>query len=177
MDKIKFIGGMTLLLIIITAGIFYWFEQNKTIKNKQVTCLASIIPKVVLHHNQEEIVNLLQDLAKETGDLAPEKAVKTQAPPIFSQRIDEKLIEIANLYQAQDQADFSKGTVALAIDQAASYFKKDAPEFLGECMNILSRAESQCGSLEKVTDDNRDCLNSFTPKIMSLMDRYLKPAQ
>ena len=77
-------------------------------KNKQVTCLAAVIPKVVLHHNQEEIVNLLQNLAEETGDLAPEKKVETQVKPIFSQRVDEKLIEIANLYQSQSQAGCSR---------------------------------------------------------------------
>lgn len=173
MSIFKFIGLLSILLAVVAVGVFYWFEQQKSMKNKQVTCLASVIPKVVLHHNQEEIVNLLQDLAEDTGDLAPQAAVKAQSQPIFSQRIDKKLIEIANLYQQQPDASLSQGAVAIAVDEVTKYFQKDAPQFLGGCMNILSQAESQCGSLDKVSDENKQCFNSFTPKITALMEEFL----
>ena len=152
-------------------GIRFYLQLQD--KKKHITCLSAVIPTVVLHHQQEDIVQLLQGLADDVGETVPQKERSEKVNPMFSDRVDAALIEIAEVFKNhQEQASLSDTNVSKVVDKAVGYFKKDAPEFLSTCTEILVRAEKKCGPLDGVTENNRDCLNEFSPEITKLVGKY-----
>lgn len=162
--------GVVVLASVSVGGYFY-FAQGHALDERHTTCLAAVIPSVVLHHQQEEIVQLIQDLAKETKEsLAPEKTESVR--PIFSARVDGELLKIAEAFQAQGVAESSSG-VSDAMVRAQQFFNEDAPSFASKCLGIVTEAKTVCGTLEAQSEAQKSCLDPYSEKINDLVKAHV----
>jgi hypothetical protein len=165
MRKKFLLFGLTPAVAFLVAGwVFGGWNPFSSIDPRHTTCLAAVIPSVVMHHQQEEIVQLLQNLAKETkSHVDPEATAPVKA--IFSNRLDQELLRIANAFQNQDKS----GEVAEPMTTAVRYFETDAPAFLESCLAVLDSAKKQCGTIDATTPEQIECLTPFSEEINTLL--------
>lgn len=164
------------LLVAGLAGTGTWYlsKNSKKISPMEMTCLSAVVPSVVLHHEQEQIVDLLQQLANEEKSTAPEKSLVEGKKSIFSERIDTELLKIAELFKIRgEDVQLENADVMSSVTRALSYFKKDAPEYLNGCMTRLEAAKKECGTIENPNETEKLCLEKHAEGINSWAQSFL----
>lgn len=153
----------------------YHFTQQKgdTTQMLQVNCLAAVIPSVVLHHQQAEIVSLLQDLAEDTKTELPKHEL-TRPEPFFTTSVDAELIKIAELFKAKSQKINVESTdVASAMQQAIQAMKTDKVEYFEKCEALMKKVETKCGNLNDKGRLESPCVAGFSKELESLIPKQL----
>lgn len=156
------------------AGAYLWIFQSKKATPHEMTCLSAIVPSVVLHHEQEQIVHLLQTLADENNEAVPDELKHEAKTPVFSPRVDDELLNIARLFQIRgSDATMEKADVMSSAGRALAYFKTDAPSYMEGCLQRLIEAETDCGTVEKPSDTEKICLEKHSESIHRWAQKFL----
>lgn len=166
-----------LVATLVGAGTWQWLSNKSNANSREMTCLSAVVPSVVLHHDQEQIVQLLQSLAEETNEAVPENLKSTPVQPVFSKRVDEELLNIARLFQLRgDDAVMEKSDVMNSAGKALEYFRSDAPTYLEGCLQRLKEAETDCGNIEDPNDQEKLCLEKHSEGINRWAQKFLPDA-
>jgi hypothetical protein len=157
---------------IVAAVSFYLFYQSHLQSQaeqsaRHISCLSAVIPSVVLHHQQGEIVALLQELASDTGTPIAQEDSKPSA--FFSSAIDSELIRISELYQAKQKLGASNTSeVNQAVDRAVKLMRSEKLGYFEECDRLMKTIESECGSLKQLVPDNPSCFQKYNQQLSDL---------
>lgn len=161
-------------LVAASAGIgAYFYLDGKAVETaRQAACVATVVPMVSLHHNQNEIVSLLEELASE--EESPNKAPVNTAPVatsyVFTKTIDEKLMTIAKMYREQQSGQtVNHETLNKHLETTVDAFQAEAPEFMRRCNHLLVEMEQECGPLEAELPDQTGCREKYNEKLQTII--------
>lgn len=164
----------TVVAAIAALGTWYWLHWQNPASPREMTCLSAIVPSVVLHHDQEQIVQLLQSLAEDNNEPLPEELPSAPVRPVFSSRVDDELLKIARLFQLRGEAaTLEKSDVMGSVGKAVRYFREDAPAYMDGCLQRLNEAEADCGNIENPSDEEKLCLEKHSESINRWASRFL----
>ena len=165
-----------LLILFVVAGASFlafntYYSINK-VSPEKMTCLSALVPPVVLHYQQDDIVRMLQDLAKSNNETLPEDLKEKPIQPVISERVDKELLSIGHFFQLKSQnALMEEASILSTVKLAINYLRKDAPEFLTGCLSQLQMAKEQCGTIDNPNEKQQLCLESHSEKIQQLIPK------
>ena len=163
------------ILTVMLFGAFYYkySKQKQQIRSYHLNCLASVIPPVVLHNNQNEIVNLIQNLANETQTQIPESEFPepNQTKAFFTPAIDAELIHLGELFRAKNDKSmkFDSDDVSQSIDQTIELMRANETPFLKSCEKLMRKIEKKCGDIHSADNEDPACLQSFNEELSALI--------
>lgn len=163
------------LPIVISLSVALWayerWQERSEKLAQRLSCLSAVIPSVVLHSEQDEIIGLLQELANETATQIPEKE-KTVSRAFFSPAIDAELIHISKLFQKKQRFGISNETdVENSVEKVIELMTAQETPFLARCERLMSTIEKACGSLKEISPDNPSCFQKYNEKILALIPK------
>ncbi len=169
------IFGIPVFAAIVAAfSTWHWLSSPQKANSREITCLSAVVPSVVLHHDQEQIVQLLHGLANESNEPLPEDLQVQSIKPVFSRQVDEQLLKIARLFQLRgDEALLEQGDVLSSMSQALEAFRKEAPAYLEGCLQRLDEAQADCGNIENPSDKEKLCLEKHSESINRWAQKFL----
>ena len=151
----------------------YFSKASHQPTEREMTCLSALIPSIVLHYEQEEIVQLLNDLANENKENIPDNLNAEPVKPVFNTRLDKELLQIAKYFSIRnDNPMMEQADVIPSVTRALQMFKSDSPKYLNTCLTYLGDAEKDCGTIENPNAQQQLCLEKHSEKINHLVREW-----
>ena len=170
-SKLLLIGIPLIFAAVVATLTYNHLDSEKDDRLLQINCLAAVIPSVVLHHQQAEIVTLLQNLAEDTKTELPKHEMARPAP-FFSSSVDAELIKISDLFKAKTQKlSFESKDVATAVDRAINAMTVEKIDYFQKCEVLMKKVEAKCGDLSEQGRLNSTCVAGFSAELDALIPK------